>query len=156
MSYAKKQLYSKYREQVWYLIFGILTTIINYFSFWLFITLLGCRFAPWANAAAFVLATAFAFVTNKRWVFRSPCWSRETVAHEAAAFTGSRLFSFGVEEAGLVFCMAALPLDQWLFWGLSGTMMVKIMLSFVAVLLNYIFSKWLVFRKGSDFHEQDT
>lgn len=151
-----EQLYQKYREQIQYLFFGVLTTIVNYFSFWLLITLRGDRFAPAANAAAFVLATAFAFVTNKRWVFRSPRWDRRTVAREASAFTGSRLFSFGVEEGGLVLCMAALPLDRWSLFGCSGVMLVKIVLSFVSVLLNYIFSKWLVFRKGSDSNERDT
>lgn len=129
--------------------------MVNYASFWLLITLLGDGFAPWANAAAFALATAFAFVTNKRYVFRAPHWDRITVVREAAAFTGGRLFSFGVEEAGLLLCMAALPLARWLVWGLSGTMAVKIILSFLSALLNYIFSKWLVFRKGSDIHERN-
>ena len=151
-----KQLYQNYREQILYLFFGVLTTVINYFSFWLLITLRGNRFAPWANVVAFVLATAFAFVTNKRWVFRSPLWDRRTITREAAAFTGSRLISFGMEEGGLVLCMAALPLGQWSLLGLNGTMLVKIALSFVSVLLNYIFSKWLVFRKGSDSNGGDT
>lgn len=149
-----RYLYQKYREQFRYLLFGVLTTIINYFSFWLLITLLGDSFALWSNGVAFTAATTFAFVTNKRYVFCSSRWDRRTVFREAASFTGSRLFSFGVEELGLLVCMASLPLDQWYLWGFSGTMQVKIVLSFLSVLLNYIFSKWLVFRERGDPNAQ--
>ena len=72
-------------------------------------------------------------------MFAASDWQWQTVVKEGAAFTTARLFSFGVEEAGLLLGMLLLPQEY--------LMAVKVILSFAAVLLNYIFAKWLVFRK---------
>lgn len=129
----------RYRLQILYLFFGVLTTVVNYASFWMALQVLGHRAAPMANVISFVLATLFAFLTNKRFVFAASDWQWQTVVKEGVAFTTARLLSFGVEEAGLVLGMILLP-QRYL-------MAVKVILSFAAVLLNYVFAKWLVFRK---------
>ena len=96
------RIYHKYRLEIRYLFFGVLTTIVNYASFAAALWLLGTSATLVANAVSFVLATAFAYVTNKRFVFRSPGWRPSVIAHEFAAFTGARLFSFALEELGLL------------------------------------------------------
>jgi putative flippase GtrA len=148
-----KNLYLKYNQQFRYLFFGVLTTFVNYFSFWLLITLLGTHFALGANVAAFVVATAFAYLTNKCYVFKSTSWDRITVCREGVSFVGTRVFSFAFEETGLFLCIIGLPLDHWDLLGLNGTMLAKIVLSGVSVLLNYFFSKKLIFRERKGFDE---
>ncbi len=135
----------KYRQQLSYLFFGVLTTIINYASFWAVIVVFGSEVALIANAVAFVFATVFAFLTNKAFVFQSKEWNLGTILREGTSFVVTRLFSFGVEEVGLFLCISFLPLERIRFLGVDGTMLSKIGLSVVAVLLNYFFSKRFVF-----------
>ena len=74
------RIYHKYRLEIRYLFFGVLTTIVNYASFAAALWLLGTSATLVANAVSFVLATAFAYVTNKRFVFRSPGWRPSVTA----------------------------------------------------------------------------
>lgn len=131
------------RETGLYLFFGVLTTVVNYGVFWL------CR--DWmhsllANGLAFILATLFAYVTNKLFVFRSPQWTPGVVGKELLSFTGARTFSLCIEMLGLYLCIL-LHAKDYVLWGMDGEMIAKIVLSFVAVLLNYFMSKFWIFKK---------
>ena len=86
------------RETILYLVFGGLTTLVNLAVFWLMNRVLGEDLALVNNAAAFVAAVIFAYVTNKIFVFESRSWSAQTLRKEIPAFVGARLFSFGLEE----------------------------------------------------------
>lgn len=140
----------KYRQQLSYLFFGVLTTLVNYGVFWLFQRAWQGRWLLFANLLTFLVATAFAYITNKVFVFRSPVWRPAFVAREALAFLLGRVFSFGLEELGLYIAAYVLPLGRYALWGLDGVMLAKVALSFLAVLLNYFFSKLLVFAKKGE------
>ena len=133
------RLYEKYHQQLLYLFFGVLTTIVNYVSFAAALWLLGTSATLVANAVSFVLATAFAYVTNKRFVFRAPSWSPSVIAHEFAAFTGARL--------GLLIGVQGLGVARYEWLGINGVLILKVILSFLSVLLNYLFSRYWIFRK---------
>lgn len=139
----------QYRELFSYLLFGVLTTAVNYGVFALFKALWGDRLILAVNLVAFVAATLFAYVTNKLFVFQSPSWKPELLLKEAALFFASRIFSFLLEEAGLYVCVNLFHVGAYRVWFTDGTMAAKIVLSFLAVLLNYFFSKFMVFRKGN-------
>lgn len=132
------------REMVTYIIFGVLTTIVNLVAFFLIDKALGKeRFFGEQNylisqVIAWVIAVVFAYITNKIWVFNSKSWKIKTVLYEFVTFTGARLFSFGVETAGMVLFVEKLGV---------GTGLSKIVMSIVTVILNYIFSKLIIFRK---------
>ena len=83
-------------------------------------------------------AVAFAYVTNKPFVFKSHDWSMKTVLPELGKFVGCRAASGGLETA-LVF----LTVDVC---GWDGNLW-KLIISVVVVILNYVSSKLLVFRK---------
>lgn len=140
-------IYYKYCLQIRYLFFGVLTTIVNYVSFAAALWLLGTNATLVANAVSFVLATAFAYVTNKCFVFRAPGWHPSVLLHEFAAFTGARLFSFALEELGLLIGVHGLGVARYEWLGISGVLILKVILSFVSVLLNYLFSRYWIFRK---------
>ena len=138
-----KALLLKYRELVSYLFFGGLTTVVSWITYALFAGPMALGVTP-ANILSWVCAVTFAFVTNKLWVFDSRSWAWPGWLREAAAFVGGRLFSGAVELGGLPLLMR-LGLDQPLL-GVEG-FAAKVTISVVVIVLNYILSKFLVFRK---------
>ena len=132
-----KALVVRYYDLLVYLIFGVLTTVVNYVVYLPCYNLAGLS-SSLSNMIAWVVAVAFAYVTNKPFVFRSHDWSAGTVVPELVKFVGTRLGS-GVLET-LVLLVAV----DWL--GMNGNLW-KFITSVLVVILNYIGSKLLVFRK---------
>ncbi len=137
-----KKLISKLinRETITYLIFGVLTTAINYTVYYLmykFTTLEPTVY----NIIAWTVAVIFAFITNKLVVFQSKGFRPTTIIKEFLPFIGARIFSFVVEEAFLGLTVNILDMHPLLS---------KIIISVVVVILNYFFSKFLIFRKNKE------
>lgn len=132
-----RALVEKHWDMVSYLFFGVLTTIVNYLVYLPLYNLLGISAAV-SNIIAWVAAVALAYVTNKPFVFKSHDWSMKTVLPELGKFVGCRAASGGLETA-LVF----LTVDVC---GWDGNLW-KLIISVVVVILNYVSSKLLVFRK---------
>lgn len=126
----------KHIDIVLYLLFGGLTTAVSfaiYFSVYHYMQLS----AAWSNVISWIGAVCFAFLTNKPFVFRSSDWSLAVVLPELGKFVGSRLFS-GLLETGLL----ALTVD---YLQLPNLVM-KLSVSVIVIVLNYLFSKLIVFR----------
>lgn len=132
-----KNLLAKNRDVILYLVFGVLTTAVNYVVYLPCYNVLGLSGSA-SNAIAWAGAVAFAYVTNKPFVFQSHDWSAKTVLPELTKFVGCRLSS-GALETAVIF----LTVD-WLGW--NGNVM-KLLTSVLVVVLNYIGSKLLVFKK---------
>lgn len=130
-------LLKKYEEIISYLFFGGLTTMVNYVVYLPCYNLLGLSGAV-SNVIAWVAAVAFAYLTNKPFVFQSHDWSWKTVGPELAKFVSCRIGS-GLIETAAIFLTVDL-----LHW--NGNLM-KLILAVVVVILNYIGSKLLVFKK---------
>ena len=133
-----KELVIKHFDILSYLFFGGLTTLVNYLVYlpcynWLQIS------ASVSNAIAWVFAVAFAFLTNKPFVFKSHDWSPKVVLSELIRFVGCRIGS-GVLETAILF--VAVDLMYW-----DGNLL-KIITSILVVILNYFGSKLLVFSKN--------
>ncbi|MBQ2801091.1 MAG: GtrA family protein [Lachnospiraceae bacterium] len=139
-----QELFVKYKEIIMYLIFGVGTTVVNW-GIYTVIVMLGKEVnLTIANIIAWVGAVAFAYITNKLWVFESKSWSLEVVWKELGMFLGARIFS-GIFEIGLFPVLVWLGMNQAIF-GVEG-MLAKVIISVLVVVLNYIFSKLLVFKK---------
>ena len=132
-----RMLVHKYWDILSYLFFGVLTTVVNYLVYLPCFNLLEMSAAA-SNVAAWVVAVAFAYLTNKPFVFKSHDWSAKTVLPELSKFVGCRVGS-GALETGIIF----LTVDC-LLW--NGNVM-KLVTSVLVVILNYVASKLLVFRK---------
>lgn len=128
------------RETAAYIVFGVLTTAINYVVFGVILHFFGTGSTLWANIIAFIVAVTFAFITNKLWVFESRSWSKSALKKEIPSFLGARLFSLALEEFGLWICLEA-------GFGASGMMVAKLALAVLVVILNYVFSKFFIFKK---------
>lgn len=154
MSTKIKTLFLKYKELILYLIFGVLTTIVNFAAFWLFTKLLGEQNYLLNNAIAWVVGVVFAFITNKIFVFESKTGERKAVLKELVEFTAARLFSFAVEEGGMLLFITVLGFGEKslsvLGFTFSGQIIVKVCLAVIVVILNYFFSKFIIFKKAKN------
>ena len=132
-----RKLFLRYYDLIMYLVFGVMTTAVNYLVYLPCFNMLGLS-ASVSNMISWVVSVAFAFLTNKPFVFRSHDWSAKTVVPELTKFVGSRIAS-GALETGIIFVTV-----DCLLW--NGNIM-KLITSVLVVIINYVASKLLVFRK---------
>lgn len=144
------------KETVTYLIFGVLTTVVNFAVFkgfdLLFTKTVSIDLVLLTNIIAWVVSVAFAFVTNKLFVFESKSWKGSVLRKELPSFISARLFSLGVEELGLLIFIKWLGFDSFVLellpgFAIGGKMLTKIGLSVIIVVMNYVFSKFIIFKK---------
>lgn len=132
-----KALFRKHLDLIIYLVFGVLTTVVNYIVYLPCYNILYLSSSV-SNVIAWAFAVAFAYLTNKPFVFRSHDWSASTVIPELIKFVGTRLGSGAMETVILFVAVDTM--------GLNGNVW-KLVTSVLVVILNYIGSKLLVFRK---------
>ena len=153
-----KQLFIKYKEIIMYLIMGGGTTVVN----WVVYSLMVMFCHPGnnltgplhisastidvfvANVVSWVLAVTFAYITNKLFVFESYSWNPKFVLKELSLFLSARIATGLIEIFGVPFLVSH-GFNQAIF-GLEGSVC-KITMSFLVVLLNYVFSKLVIFKK---------
>ncbi len=148
MKKIKDYIFNK--EMFLYLVFGVLTTLVNWGSYYLLDLVLGKKRMLFTNVIAWIAAVAFAFVTNKIFVFNSRSTDKKVLAGEISEFIGARLLSLGVEEGGLfivkIFGWTGTVLKVFNI-NITGDFAAKIILAFIVVILNYFFSKFIIFRR---------
>ncbi len=136
------------KEIIMYLIFGVLTTAVNYAA-----TILLRKFVftsqesgqfTLCNAAAWAVSVIFAFFTNKLFVFESKSFAPAVFAKEFLTFVSARAVS-GIIEIFMPELLMKAGLDQTLF-GVKG-MPAKLAVSIFVIIFNYVFSKLVSFRK---------
>lgn len=130
-------LYRKYEDIILYLFFGVLTTLVNFLVYYPLYNLCGLS-ATVSNVIAWAVAVAFAFVTNKPFVFKSHDWSVSTVWPELTKFVACRIGS-GLLETGAMFLFVDVL-------EMNGNVL-KVIVSVAVVILNYVGSKLFVFQK---------
>ena len=135
-----RPLYNKYREPLLYLFFGGLTFLLSVVTFWLFAHPLGI--GPLiANGLSWVICVAFAYVTNRTWVFANKARKPLGIAREALSFTAGRLTTLALEEFILWLGITVLG---------ANDLAVKLLAQALVILGNYVVSKLLVFRRDGD------
>lgn len=136
-----KEFYRKHRQVITYFLYGAGTSVLNVV---LYAVLVDCLGITLSNAIAWLGAVIFAFVTNKQFVFQSRSWAWKTLLKEGSAFLGSRILS-GIVEIFLPTLIYYVGLNYDLF-GIEGFLS-KIIVSVVVIIMNYVLSKRIVFRK---------
>ena len=133
--------YKKHKEVLMYLFFGGI-------SFFLYIALyawldgmLGIN-ALIANVICWVVCVLFQYFTNRTWVFDGQVDSAAGFLKQMASFFGGRLFTLVVEEAILA---------VFITWLGFNSMAVKLIAQVVVIVLNYIISKLIVFKKQKKY-----
>lgn len=121
------------RELILYVVFGAFTFFVNLISYIFFANILGINYLV-SNAIAWFLSVLFAYVTNRIWVFES---KSPHILKEMSLFFGGRLFS-GVVDMLLMYTF----IDFLVF----DDSISKIVVQIIVIILNYIFSKLIVFK----------
>jgi putative flippase GtrA len=133
----KIKLTDRTREITLYLVFGALTTLVNILSYFLLVDILKIYYLA-ANLAAWFASVLFAYVTNRLYVFSSAAKGIPGIAKEALLFFGCRAFS-GAADMLVMYCLVDVLS--------AADTLAKVITGAIVVVLNYIFSKALVFRK---------
>ena len=136
LDFIKKQITAHW-DVVPYLFFGVLTTVVNYAVYLPCLNFLGFSAAV-SNCIAWVVAVTFAFLTNKPFVFQSHDWSRKIVVPEFTKFIATRISSGVLETVILLIAVDTL--------GGNGNIW-KLITQVMVIVVNYVGSKLLVFRK---------
>lgn len=146
-----KELFFKYKELIVYVFFGGLTTLVNLVAFRVLSLIFGYDLYLVSNAIAWFICVIFAYITNKIWVFEVKDWSTPTLLKEIPAFFAARVFSFILEEIGLFVLVDLLKFNEFtldlVVIDFSGEMVAKLILGVLVVIINYVFSKLVIFKK---------
>ena len=134
-----KEQYLKYKEIINYLIFGVLTTLVNFVVYILLARFIHVN-ETISNAIAWIISVLFAYITNKIYVFNSKEKERKKIIKEITAFFGCRAFS-GILDIGLFYLLVDIIK--------INDLIAKIFIAIIVVILNYIFSKVLIFKNNS-------
>lgn len=136
-------------EMLMYILFGVGTAAIDYFTeTFLYKTLTipsHSEVVIVANTVSFILSVTFAFFTNKYFVFKSKSTNRRHMRNEALKFFFARLLTFSISIVGMVILVDSLSFNNDIS---------KIIVSVVVIVLNYILSKLLIFKKQPDESKQ--
>ena len=132
-----KILLLKYKDIVLYLFFGVCTTLVNVIAYWI------CAYPLDINTMtstiiAWVLAVLFAYITNRNWVFQSEAHTSKDILKEIISFFGCR-FATGIVDWVCMFIFVQLFCLNDIF--------VKVATNVLVVVLNYVASKIIIFRK---------
>lgn len=145
------------RETITYVIFGVLTTLVNLVVFKGCDVLFKGEHYLISNSVAWIAAVAFAYVTNKLFVFESKSWKFDVIKKEIPSFLGARIASYFIEQAGLWFFVEILNFDEkvfdFLIVKLSGKITAKLIIGVIVVIINYVLSKFMIFAKKENEHK---
>ena len=125
-----------HNQGIRYIFFGGCTTMVNLVSYWIFRNLIHIDVTR-ANFFAIALSILFAYVVNKQFVFESKTdWMYLALLKEMGQFIGMRLLTMFIEIFGVVmFCCV---------WDMQD-MIAKLIIQVVVLVLNFVFSKLIVF-----------
>lgn len=136
--------YTKNKEMLLYLFFGVLTTVVSFLTAGFSKVLLESMgsskdlVSTVSTVFSWICAVTFAYITNRIWVFSSTANGAKAIFSEAASFYGGRVFTLLVEMGMMWLGYSLMGFNYWV---------TKIIANVVVLILNYVISKLVVFRK---------
>ena len=134
-----KKMIIKYKEIILYLIFGVLTTLVSLVSYYLLTATIldpdNALYLQIANILSWICAVAFAYFTNRKYVFES---KNKNKTKEALKFVSSRIITLLLDMLIMGVFVSIIGVDDKIM---------KIISQIVIIVLNYVFSKIFVFKK---------
>ena len=140
MSASITELYRKHEEIILYLIFGFLTTVVNWGTYTVLV-MCGVEINI-SNIISWIVGVLFAFTVNKWYVFKSKILAPTVVLRELVSFFAARIVT-GAIAIILFPIVYALGMDQTIF-GIDGAV-AKVFTTILEIVLNWAFSKFLIF-----------
>lgn len=134
-----KKIILKYKSIIAYLFFGVLTTLINWGSYFLCYNIVHIPNVS-STIIAWILAVSFAFITNKIWVFDSKSFIGKVLLHEIWTFIAARLITGILDVVIMYFAVDVFAMNSTAW---------KLISNIIVIVLNYIFSRLIIFKKGN-------
>ena len=129
--------YRSHQEGMRYLIFGALTTLVNIVAYSILYYVFHINNAT-SNIIAWIIRATFAYITNKLYVFNSKVNTKKDLLKEILYFYGCRLLTLIIDEAIMI-----VTVDKF-GW---NALLMKIIANIIVIVLNFVFSKILIFKK---------
>lgn len=121
-----------------YLFFGGCTTLVNMVSFYILRSMqIGLNTA---NLISIILAILFAYIVNAKFVFENKFETINDYVKSFGKFISARAVTMLIEIAGVWFLVELIHMQD---------MLGKLFIQFVVIVLNYLFSKFFVFKKNN-------
>ena len=131
------QLFKKYQQPILDLFFGVCTTAVNIITYYISAHIVSLSVVL-STCLAWAISVIFAYITNKWWVFESKSLRLKAVVLEFLSFTGCRLFTGACDLLIMFIFVDCLAMND---------LFVKIASNVLVVILNYIFSKLIIFKQ---------
>jgi len=132
-----KNLFEKYKDIIPYAFFGVCTTVVNTLAYMLCARTLEMEVVP-STIIAWFVAVLFAYLTNRKWVFHSEARTRAEIAREVLSFYSCRIATGVVDWIIMYIFVDVLQMND---------LVIKIAANVVVIVLNYVASKVLIFKK---------
>ncbi len=133
-----KSLFNQYREIINYLIFGVLTTIVNFVLYTIFVTIFHIDYMI-STIVAQIVAIIFAYVTNKLFVFQSKNLTKKELTQEIISFFTCRGISLLLDMGFMYLFVDIFHLNE---------VIMKLVSNILIIIANYVFSKLFIFKRG--------
>ena len=136
--------YREHKEGMRYLIFGALSTLVNILVYAVFAKLILNNLSDdtlrvnISEIIAFIAALIFAYITNKLYVFNSKTEGIKNLIKEIGSFVGCRIFTE---------IISILMMNMAVWFSINDVLM-KVVSNIVVIILNFVFSKLIIFRKN--------
>lgn len=132
-----KSLYIRYKDIILFVFFGGCTTLVNVVSYFICSRIYHLNVTV-STIAAWTLAVMFAYVTNRKYVFKSENTTVKSITIEFGAFLSSRLLT-GLLDLTMMYVFVKL-LSQ-------NDMLIKLISNIIIVICNYLLSRLMVFKQ---------
>ena len=129
--------YREHREGMRYLVFGVLTTLLNLLIFTICCRIIKIQVVI-SNIISWIIAVLFAYVTNKLYVFDSKVIQKKELAREIISFFNARIVTLVIETVFLWATVIKLGLNE---------IIMKIIVNIIVIVLNFVFSKIFIFKE---------
>lgn len=133
-----KDIYVEFKEIINYLVFGVLATGVNFISYFIFARVFNIDEVV-SSGLSWFCSVVFAYTTNKIFVFDSKTKGKKALLKECVSFFTARIISGILCDVGTFAVMVkVLHIND---------VISKIVTQVMVVIVNYIFSKFIVFKK---------
>ena len=136
------KIYKKYEELINYLIIGILTTVVSLATYYLLtLTILDAEnkvYLQIANIISWLASVTFAYFNNRKYVFKV---KNKSNIKECLNFYISRISTLLIDMIIMYIFVSILKFDNKI---------VKLIAQVVIIILNYILSKFIVFKSSKE------
>lgn len=133
-------IHKRYGEAVNYIIFGALTTLVNFVVYFFFYNVLSTSNVL-SNIIAWAISATFAFVVNKFFVFNSKLINFTSTVKEFITFISVRLSTGVIDTLIMYIGVDVLNKNEFIC---------KVIASIFTLVSNYIASKFFIFKKNKE------